>query len=165
VTSGQTLPSPTDILIGQTLVEELAALERFHSLLLQEQEVLTHAHADKLPPLVEQKSALAGRLGQFLAERERSLTASGFPTGREGMDAWLAVQPEKQRLSEIWARLLHLAEEARRQQALNGKLIAIQLQHTQQALAALMSAGGHPLTYGPDGQQRVGGGGRTLGSA
>jgi flagella synthesis protein FlgN len=157
--------SPTDVLIGQRLAEELAELQKFCELLDTERGVLEKGQADKLPPLVQETSLLATRLGQLLAERERALTQAGFGGGREGMEAWLAQRPQDTKAQDKWQQLLKLAEEARRLQALNGKLIALQLQHTQQALAALMSASGRPLTYGPDGQQRVGGGGRALGSA
>lgn len=157
--------SPHDNLIEQRLAEELGELERFLTLLDAEQIVLQQGEADKLPPLVEQKSALAARLGQLLAEREQLLINAGFTGGREGMESWLARQSNTTNLVEQWRRLLAMAQTARDRQDTNGKLIAVQLQHNQQALAALMSASGRPLTYGPDGQQRVGGGGRTLGSA
>lgn len=164
MTAGSLHPSATDRLIADHLAAELADLERFCKLLHAEQDVLTRAEADKLPPLVEEKSVLAGRLGQRLAEREQALLALGLPKGREGMTAWLAARRDPQ-LDALWTQLLDHTGQARRQQELNGRLLALQLQNTQQALAALMSASGRPLTYGPDGQQRVGGGGRTLGSA
>lgn len=163
MTSSKT--APHDILIAQRLADELGELERFLTLLDAEQAVLQQGEADKLPPLVAQKSALAARLGQLLAQREQSLINAGFAGGREGMESWLARQSNASRLLEQWQRLLTMAQTARDRQDTNGKLIALQLQHNQQALAALMSASGRPLTYGPDGQQRVGGGGRALGSA
>lgn len=158
-------PSPSDRLIEQQLTEELAELQRFSTLLASEQEILAKGEADKLPPVVEQKSVLAGRLSKLLADRERALIQAGFAIGREGMEAWLAHHPQPDSLREKWRGLLELAAKARSQQETNGKLIAIQLQYNQQAIAALMSASGRTLTYGPDGQQRIGGGGRTLGSA
>jgi flagella synthesis protein FlgN len=158
-------PSPSDHLIEQQLTEEIAELHRFLALLFIEQEILAKGEADKLPPVVEQKSVLAGRLSKLLADREHALIQAGFVIGREGMEAWLATCPASDGSQNKWLGLLELAAKARAQQEINGKLIAIQLQHNQQAIAALMSASGRPLTYGPDGQQRVGGGGRTLGSA
>lgn len=47
----------------------------------------------------------------------------------------------------------------------NGKLIALRLQHNQQALNVLMAAANATSTYGPDGQQQSSGGGRILGKA
>ena len=157
--------SPADVLIGQRLAEELSELQGFCEALAAERAVLEKGQADQLPPIVENKSKLATRLGQLLTERERALTQLGLGDGRAGMEAWLAQRPQDSKARDKWQLLLTLAEEARKLQAVNGKLISLQLQHTQQALAALMSASGRPLTYGPDGQQRVGGGGRALGSA
>lgn len=157
--------SPPDPVIGQRLAEELGELQQFCKALDTERGVLEKGQADKLPALVQETSRLATRLGHLLSEREQALTQMGFESGRRGMEAWLAQRPHDAGVQAAWQQLLSLAEEARRLQALNGKLIAVQLQHTQQALAALMSASGRPITYGPDGQQRVGGGGRALGSA
>jgi flagellar biosynthesis/type III secretory pathway chaperone len=158
-------PSPADRLIEQTLTDELGALQQFCTLLAEEQEVLKRGEADKLPPIVEKKSVLAGRLSELLTQREHALTSAGQESGREGMESWLAKRPRQTAIEPLWHRLLDLAVTARSQQELNGKLIAMQLLHNQQAIAALMSASGRPLTYGPDGHQRMGGGGRTLGSA
>ncbi len=158
-------PSSADLLIEQTLADELGALQHFCTLLAEEQEVLKRGEADKLPPIVEKKSVLAGRLGELLAQREHALTNAGQSAGREGMESWLVKHPRQTEIGKTWHRLLDLAVTARSQQELNGKLIAMQLLHNQQAIAALMSASGRPLTYGPDGHQRMGGGGRTLGSA
>ena len=151
--------------IGRLLAAELLKLQEFRTLLAREQTLLQSGDAEGLLGLTENKSALATRLGELLGEREQVLTSAGFKAGREGMEAWLASQPAKAAARVEWQQLLRLAEEARREHDINGKLIAIHLQHNQQALATLMSAGGRPLTYGPDGQQRVGGGGRVLGSA
>jgi flagella synthesis protein FlgN len=132
--------------------------------LLSEQEILRRGDADKLPPLSDKKSALAERLGALLKSRESALVQGGHTGNREGMELWLGASHPNP-LRDQWSRLLQLATTARAQQEVNGKLIAIQMQHTQQALTALMTASGRPLTYGPDGQQRLGGGGRNLGSA
>jgi flagellar biosynthesis/type III secretory pathway chaperone len=119
--------------------------------------------------VVDLKSALAGRLGTILTERERLLTSHGSGTGRTGMDAWISSIADSAKASALraqWHSLLALADETRTIHEVNGKLIALQLQNTQQALTVLLSAAGRPLTYGPDGQQRIGSGsGRTLGSA
>ena len=161
---GSGSPPPS---IGQLLTLELAELDRFRSLLAEEQALLQNGDAEHLPQLIEKKSALAARLGSLLHEREQALTILGFNGGRDGMESWLATQPPRISTSarEEWQHLLALANAVRNEHEINGKLIALRLQHNQQALAALMSAGVQTLTYGPDGQQRLGTSGRTLGSA
>jgi flagellar biosynthesis/type III secretory pathway chaperone len=57
-----------------------------------------------------------------------------------------------------------MAEKARALNQTNGKLIATRLASNQQALATLMAAANQAALYGPDGQARPLGGGRSLGS-
>jgi flagella synthesis protein FlgN len=59
-----------------------------------------------------------------------------------------------------------LAATARTLNETNGKLIALRMPHNQQALAILVAAANQAtITYGPDGQQQTGLGGRMLGKA
>jgi flagella synthesis protein FlgN len=81
------------------------------------------------------------------------------------MDAWLARNDPDGKLRASWQSLLALAAQARNLNILNGKLIGLHMQHNQQAFTALMNASNRAMTYGPDGQQQVGLGGRILGTA
>lgn len=67
-------------------------------------------------------------------------------------------------LSEA-ARFRDLVGEASALNEANGKLIALRLQHNQQALNVLLAAADTAATYGPDGQQQAGLGSRILGKA
>jgi flagella synthesis protein FlgN len=153
--------------IAGILADELAALREFVALLRTEQGILVDGNADGLAALIDEKSALATRLGDYARRREAALAASKLPAGRPGMEAWLATLPADALPRRHWQELLPLAAEARTLNELNGKLIGTRLQHNQQALAALMSATERAMTYGPDGQTTAspGGTGRILGSA
>lgn len=154
--------------VAGLLAEELAALRRFRALLSREQDILKANEADALPALSTDKQSVAEELAVLLRRREQALAGAGFESGRSGMLAWLARQSPTVRVpaDAQWQELLALLAECRTEHEINGKLIAMQLARTQQALSALMIAGGKPLTYGPDGQQHIGlGTGRTLGSA
>lgn len=157
------------IAIRHLLTEELSVLREFSAVLAQEQDALKMGKADQLPEISQSKSNLATKLGAILRQRESALTALGLGSGKFGMESWLDTldAPSKPSFTASWSGLLTLAETCQREHALNGKLIAIQLAQTQQALNALTSASGHTLTYGPDGQQSPHkiGGGRNLGSA
>jgi len=63
------------------------------------------------------------------------------------------------------ATLRELAAEAKTLNETNGKLIALRLQQNRKALDILLSAADNATTYGPDGQQQTGLGGRILGKA
>jgi flagellar biosynthesis/type III secretory pathway chaperone len=159
---------PATAKLALMLHEELADLADFREVLARESLVLQDNRTDDLPPLTARKADLAQRLGQRLHAREAVLADMGHASGATGMGAWLATLPAAMRdeQSGHWQRLLLLAQECRDEHALNGELITLLMTRNQKALTALLSAGGQPLTYGPDGQQRIGaGGGRRLGSA
>lgn len=150
--------------IANLLAQELAALRVFIDLLRNEQSLLTSATSEGLGSLATDKSKYALELGKLSAARDQALIKRNFPTGRAGMDAWV-ISNTGIPYQHDWDRLLGLAAEARALNEANGKLIALHLQHNQQALTALLAAADRAATYGPDGQARPSIGGRSLGSA
>lgn len=147
--------------VADLLAEEVRLLGSFVELLHQERQLLQDGTVDALPALAERKSALAGQLADLNGQREKQLAAAGLGSGRPAMEAWLATGPAHR---TKWQKLLELADLARNLNETNGKLVAILMQNNQQALATLLAAGGQLVTYGPDGQQTGGGGGRSFGS-
>lgn len=146
------------------LDEEIGKLKEFIGLLQREQELLKRADTESLLPLIESKTALANALAALAQERENQLVRLGLGGGRAGMGAWLNRQGNDVH-RRAWQTLLELAAEARALNTTNGKLIGLHMQHNQQAFTALMSATNRAMTYGPDGQQQTGLGGRILGTA
>lgn len=153
--------TPSATKVADLLGEEVRLLGAFVDLLRQEQQSLQQGTVDALVALAEKKSVMANQLTDLQGQREDLLAAAGLGKGRAAMDAWLTTAPDRR---PRWQELLRLAEEARNLNELNGKLIGIQMQNNQQALAALLNAGGQFVTYGPDGQQTAGGGGRSFGA-
>jgi flagella synthesis protein FlgN len=146
------------------LDQELRTLESFLVLLQQEQTLLETVAIEPLGALAEQKSALTTELARLTDAREAAISRGGFGPGKDGMNAWCETADGNASRGN-WQRLRELAAEARALNELNGKLIATRLQHNQKALAVLMAAADRAATYGPDGQQRTGSSGRSLGSA
>ena len=145
------------------LARELQVLESFVVLLQREQELLASGATELLTALSAEKSGTTRELSNLAAARDGELARLGHLQGRAGMDAWATGADSNGR--DNWLRLLDLAARARALNEANGKLIALQLQHNQQALNVLMAAVDQAVTYGPDGQQKPSGGGRSLGSA
>lgn len=156
--------SPGSATLADLLAQELGLLHVFVALLRREQSLLAQGAVEQLAALATEKSAIATELGILAGARELELSHRKLPSGRNGMDAWIA-SPAGAASRHDWQRLLELAAEARALNETSGKLIALHLQHNQQALNVLMAAVDKAVTYGPDGQQRSGGGGRSLGSA
>jgi len=150
--------------MAELLERELRQVEAFVDLLHREQQLLGENAVDALQALVADKSRAAADLADSAQGRDKLLADLGLATGRAGMEAWL-VSADGARSQAAWSRLLALAAEARSLNETNGHLIDIHLNNNQQALAVLMSAANQAATYGPDGQQKSGGGGRSLGSA
>jgi flagellar biosynthesis protein FlgN len=153
-----------DTLLLASLVErELRRVEAFVALLRQEQSLLETSNTESLATLAGEKTRLATELTQLCQAREAELTRLGLGIGKDGMNAWCEATDAGSR--SRWQGLLKLGAEARSLNEQNGKLITIKLQNNQRALAVLAAAADQATTYGPDGQQQVGTGGRTLGKA
>jgi len=141
-----TAPAPS---LERLIAAESALLADFVRLLETEQGHLVAGETDPLQALSEQKTRQAEQLNA--ASKRRSAIA-------DAQSVALSTYPG-------WSEILHLAEQAKSLNALNGKLINQRLANNQQALQVLMGAAERSAIYGPDGQPRHGGGGRTLGKA
>lgn len=149
--------------IPDLLSSEISFLQRFCALLDEERKALTGAKAEALPSIIDEKSKLATRLSGLEASRDDLLRKTGFEIGRVGMEAWLKTCANANAESKRWNSLLELAAKARSDNETNGRLINLLLKQNQEALSILLSGSGGSI-YGPDGQQRNLGGGRSFGS-
>ncbi len=150
--------------LGDTLGAEVSKLNEFIVLLKREQDFLKAGDTESLLPLIDTKTLLSNTLASYATVREATLRQLGLQTGRGGMEDWLQHHGQAPQ-RKAWQTLLALAREARELNILNGKLIGLHMSHNQQAFNALMGATDRAMTYGPDGQQHNGGGGRILGKA
>ena len=146
-----------------SLKDELVALREFIAALQQEQQALIAGDIEKLSPLVEEKTRLAASLNRYSEQRQRLIRAAGLPNDRSGLEAWLERQPLQAQDRANWKKLLALTGEAQALNESNGKLIAMRIQHNQQALNVLLSAANQTSLYGPDGQTKPSGGGHLFG--
>lgn len=153
--------------IDELLAQTIAELQRFIAVIATERRTLVAGEINQLPAIAEEKSALATRLAGLEAQREAALGAAGFGSGKSAIDAWLGANPATtQRSAQAnWKRYIELAAHAKRENEINGKLIAASLQLNQQALGALLGETAAADTYGADGQRKTASGRRPLGSA
>jgi flagella synthesis protein FlgN len=155
---------PSSSPLQNLLLEEVAQLRDFLDLLENEQQALVGGDVERLLPLAAEKNDLLRRLAQLGEARGKALLAAGLATDRQGMEGWLERHPEPGGAKRVWQELLTLAGKASALNQTNGKLIATRLANNQQALSTLMAAANQAALYGPDGQARPVGGGRSLGS-
>lgn len=163
---------PPEKLIALTAIETLleqtvADLKRFIAVIATERSTLISGDVDQLPAIAGTKSALAAHIAVLESQRDAALGAAGFGAGRKGIDAWLAANPAASSGSprNAWKLYLDLAAEAKRENEINGKLIAAGLQQNQQALDTLLGKAADAGTYGADGQRQTAAGRRPRGSA
>lgn len=136
---------------AETLGDEAAVWRDLISLLQQEQAALRTADAMKLPPIAAAKRQRIALLQQFEHEREAGLRAAGYGAGPAAMNGWLVAHESSAAQRRSWDELRRLAGDARQINRLNGRLIAQQRRHFEQALHALAGAAGAAALYGADG--------------
>jgi flagella synthesis protein FlgN len=146
------------------LAEEAAQLRAFLALLEAEQQALAGGDVDRLLAFAADKNTHFTHLSRLGEARGMALTAAGCGADRQGQEQWLRQNPGQAGARKAWGELLALAEKARAMNQTNGQLIATRLANNQQALSALMAAANQAALYGPDGQARPLGSGRSLGS-
>jgi flagella synthesis protein FlgN len=133
-----------------TVIDELAAVEAFESLLAFEEKALIAASPlEALPPIIEQKTAWTEQIAGLEKQRDAQLAALGFATGFAGMEAAVAAD---ERLVDHWNLLRAAATRARQGNNSNGVLIRTRMEYNRRALAELRIAPAKSGFYGPDGR-------------
>ena len=124
-------------------VSALAALEKeivgYHALLRllrEEQDALRGACADALPPITAAKLRQVDKLLELGRTR----------------DPWTEGRSENTDIEAARDELFRVAADARRNNEINGRMIAVQQHHFDRALSALLSAAGVTPLYGADGR-------------
>lgn len=155
-------PAQTLIFFTQLQAEKLV-FENFIGLLEEEQRILVNGGKDELPPVTANKTKLLEDLLRLSDQRTSFMKAAGLSFEPEALSRWISQQNTEAKA--LWQQCLDLAKQAKRLNDLNGRLVAERLSGNQQAIHTLMAEANQPATYGPDGQTRSLGQGRTLGSA
>lgn len=150
--------------LSALLHKELALLGQFLEVLAQEQNALQQGNAEQLTQLTQTKLQQIQELDNADKQRNRFVEQQGFSADRQGIEAYLTKTGEKQ-AGDLWLSLLQKAAEARSQNLLNGQLISIRLQSSNQALDVLTHHTPKSTLYGPDGQTKGISGGRIIESA
>jgi flagella synthesis protein FlgN len=141
-----------DLSLPTLLNAEAGVIAQFIDLLQKEQAALQDGNTDALPAIADSKAPLTVHLNELAIQRNQALSIAGLPPDRTGIEVWLQRYPSPE-LSQIWSKLHSAIAEARELNELNGKLITLRMQYTNQALSALTVAQRQSgMLYGPDGQ-------------
>lgn len=151
--------------VQRELALEASALARFVELLGREQGALRDQGIEEMNGLVADKSRGLEELSLHTAQRERRLKTAGFATDAAGMRAWLARYASTPAIAGGWSRVTALAEQARQENEINGRLVSIQMQRTGRQLDFLNRMALNEPTYCADGVARADVRMRSLGEA
>lgn len=135
------------------LAAEAELMESFVALLQKEQEAIKGGDTQAMEHITAEKMTLVAALNRQSDNRNQFLSTCGLQHDRTGIEAWLAENPKAAHIANLWGQLKKLVAEAKELNLLNGKLIAMRMQHNQQLLNALVTTSrSHNSLYGPDGQ-------------
>ena len=137
--------------LAYVIGQEDATLRLFIAALEEEQGALKVGNTEALEKIVETKNRHIEALARLGHQRNHFLKSGRFNEDRDGLQQWAKSSGQ----TELIANFLHLADEAKELNRLNGQLIAMWMNSTQSALAALTPhrAPGQGL-YGPKGQTK-----------
>lgn len=136
------------------LKNENTLMAGFVTFLLEEQDALKVGDTAAIEALSKTKIGLIGELNVAGERRNRFLSHNGLGPDKIGVEAWMVLHPGDQAVQQQWGILKKTVGEAKELNLLNGQLIAMRMQHNQQALSALLSTSVTTQNnlYGPDGQ-------------
>lgn len=137
--------------LADILTREAELVREFAASLNQEQKALTRGEIEPLAALTQKKNEIVEQLNRAEKERAAFLLSAGHTGDREGVAVWLAANQGDRVAAAKWSELLKLATEAKRLNDLNGRLIAMRLQVTNQALGILTEQSQRSGLYGRDG--------------
>ncbi|MCB1936745.1 MAG: flagellar protein FlgN [Nitrosomonas sp.] len=141
--------------ITAIIENEKNATQSFLEILKKEEEALTQGQVNELDKLVSEKTKLFNQIEAISGRRLQYLLVQGYPSNREGMQRWLIDHSDCVETQKLWHQLIDLAKQVQQINAINGKVIAIQLQYNQRSYLALQSAAGNISLYGPKGQAYI----------
>lgn len=129
--------------------DELAAAQALLELLEGEYAALRARDAAEVRRLTVAKQSWTQRLHALSGQRAGWLRQQGFSPDAAGMAALLAGLDAGQRepLEAAWTALLAVADQARRQNEINGAIIAVGRSQTERALAILHGGDGQDGLY------------------
>jgi flagellar biosynthesis protein FlgN len=150
--------------LATILDQEIILLSSFIALLEKEQSALKLGESTQLPDICEQKLALIAQLNAQESARGNALqlTADNLHTGTI---LWLQTHPGDKPAAERWKKMIELARNAKHLHGLNGRLVQMHLQQTNELLASLTRKAEQNTFYGSNGQAHSITGSRLVDSA
>jgi flagella synthesis protein FlgN len=140
--------------LSALLAAELSETTRLCEILQREFDILGGDDPERIGAVSKEKLAQMQRLAECLTQRDRFLTELGLPKGKEGTDRLLRGLPQESELAARWAELQELGGQMKKQNEVNGNIVAVSQRQVRQALDILSGKTDSPQTYGREGETR-----------
>jgi flagella synthesis protein FlgN len=144
--------------LRSTLQAELQLAQQLAVIMETERSALTAANSAELDQCVRAKQPLIKQLEQLGRQRDFILKTAGFPVGKQGMEAFIANQPEVEAtaLEKLLSQLKLQAARCREHNQINGGIVNVNRQYLQRALSILRGRDPEVSSYGPGGEYTSG---------
>lgn len=140
--------------LHSTLQAELQLAQQLAVILETERNALTQSDSTALDQCVRAKQPLIKQLEQLGRQRDLILKTAGFPTGKQGIEAFVANQSDNQAraLESLLDQLKVQAKRCRDHNQINGGIVNVNRQYLQRAVSILRGRDPESSAYGPGGE-------------
>jgi flagella synthesis protein FlgN len=124
------------------------------TILTEERTALVHSDPDKMTELTASKQPLVVQLEQLSRQREAVLQVDGFSSGKEGLEAFIANQGDREsaQLKKLMAALKRIAFDCQEHNQINGGIVNVNRQYLHRAMSILRGRDMEVTAYGPGGE-------------
>lgn len=149
----------------QVLEQQIALAQSLLNIMRREYDTLRQSGPTELQEFTDNKNKLVAELELVNLSWQTLLKSANVEFTQDGIRKALdkADNDPAKNLSVLWDTLANTAKECQKQNAINGAVITLRSQVTDQALAILRGQSLAETTYDPSGKQQYGSGSNTGG--
>lgn len=136
------------------LQTEQTTVSQLLELLIAERQLLIASDTDAMETMSAKKQPLVIALEKLGRQREAVLQSEGFSADKEGLEAFIANQTDKdsQALNDILQDLRKMAHACRDSNQINGGIVNVNRQYIQRAMDIMRGRDLDASSYGPGGE-------------
>jgi len=140
--------------LHSVLQSELNIAKQLAELLVGERQALALSDIATITDINNKKQPLIMKLEQHSRQRDAVLTSTGFPTGKQGLEAFIDNQTEDDALAltHLIKNLKAVAKICQQKNQVNGGIVSINRQYLQRAISVLRGRDPESSAYGPGGE-------------
>ncbi|MEN8166054.1 MAG: flagellar protein FlgN [Pseudomonadota bacterium] len=139
---------------SELLLIEVEHTQGLLSILEEEYQLLRGTNPAPLVRLTQHKQQQIELLETVVSEHNQLLGQMGYPPDRLGVETFLENLADPTQVRELWSRLENLLEASRKQNTINGSILALSKQQVSHALDLLHGVSVDQKTYGRAGESQ-----------